>query len=246
MTVLRVEHLGLRRGDFEVRDVSFDIDASEYFILMGPTGAGKSLVLKSIAGLVRVGSGSITIDGEDVTNTPPRARHIGYVPQESGLFPHLSVARNIAFPLEVAGHSRRAARQAIEPIVDSLGVASLLERSTVHLSGGERQKVALARALARRPKLLLLDEPLSALDEATRRDVCQTLLRMRETFSVATLHICHNREEAAALSDRVGVIIDGQLAQAAPLSELREKPVNEEVTRLLSEEHLLDDNEETA
>ncbi len=147
--------------------------------------------------------------------------------------PHLSVLRNVTFALEVAGHSKKHAAGEIGPIVESLGIGDLLNRSTVNLSGGERQKVALARAVASKPKLLLLDEPVSALDEPTRREICTVLRRVQKEFGIATIHVCHSRTEAHAVHDRVGVMSQGRLVQCGSLDELTDNPADAAVQRLL-------------
>jgi len=231
--MLKTRNLGLRVGSFELRDVCLNVQPREYFVLMGATGSGKSLLVKSICGLIRVDAGEITIDGRDVTGLAPRFRRVGYVPQDSCLMPHLSVRRNITFALEVAGASKAHAARQIAPVVESLDIADLLDRSPVNLSGGETQKVALARALASNPQLLLLDEPVSALDEPTRHEICGVLRRVQRQFAVATIHVCHSRQEAASLEDRVGVMSDGTLIQTGRLAELTEKPANHAVRRLL-------------
>ncbi len=231
--MLNVHNLSFRVGQFELRDVCLQVEPREYFVLMGATGSGKSLLIKAICGLLRAAGGMIEIGGADVTELPPRLRSVGYVPQDSCLMPHLNVLRNVTFALEVAGKSKRAAAGEIGHIVDSLGIESLLDRSTVNLSGGERQKVALARALASNPKLLLLDEPVSALDEPTRREICTVLRRVQREFGVATIHVCHSRVEAAAVHDRVGVMSQGRLVQAGTLDELTADPADWAVRRLL-------------
>jgi ABC-type sugar transport system ATPase subunit len=231
--MLNVQNLGFRVGGFELHDVCLHVEPAEYFVLMGATGSGKSLLIKSICGLLRAKSGRIMIDGRDVTELPPRLRNVGYVPQDSCLLPHLNVLRNVTFAMEVAGRSKKDAAEEIAPIVESLSIGALLERSTVNLSGGERQKVALARALASKPKLLLLDEPVSALDEPTRREICTVLRRVQREFGVATIHVCHSRTEAAAVHDRVGVMSQGRLVQVGPLDELTDNPADPAVRRLL-------------
>jgi len=231
--MLNVQNLGFRVGDFELCDISLHVKPEEYFVLMGATGSGKSLLIKLVCGLARAATGSIAIGGRDVTLLPPRLRSVGYVPQDSCLMPHLSVLRNVTFALEVAGESKKNAAVQIGPIVESLGIGELLNRSTVNLSGGEKQKVALARALASKPKLLLLDEPVSALDEPTRREICVVLRRVQREFSVATIHVCHSRQEAAAVHDRVGVMSEGRLIQTGPLDELTDNPADAAVRRLL-------------
>jgi molybdate/tungstate transport system ATP-binding protein len=234
--MLRVEQLTLGAGDFRLREVTFAVAAKEYFVVMGPTGSGKTLLLKAVCGLIRVETGRIAIDGADVTDLEPRLRRVGYVPQDSGLFPHLSVARNITFGLRAAGVRHGEAMARTEPLVEILGLRSLLERSTLHLSGGERQKVALARALAIQPALLLLDEPVSALDEPTRREICHLLRRVQSRFGVSTLHVCHNRQEARDLADRVGVMSGGRLVQVGTLEELADRPADPVVRQLLAPE----------
>jgi ABC-type sugar transport system ATPase subunit len=231
--MLNLQNLRFNVGGFELHDVCLHVEPHEYFVLMGATGSGKSLLIKSICGLIRAKTGQIQIDGRDVTNLPPRLRSVGYVPQDSCLLPHLNVLRNVTFALEVAGRSKKDASEEIAPIVESLSIGALLERSTVNLSGGERQKVALARALASKPKLLLLDEPVSALDEPTRREICTVLGRVQREFGVATIHVCHSRTEAAAVHDRVGVMSQGRLIQVGPLDELTDNPADDAVRRLL-------------
>ena len=231
--MLNVRNLGFRVGGFQLHDVCLHVEPHEYFVLMGATGSGKSLLVKSICGFIRAATGRIMIDDRDVTNLPPRLRSVGYVPQDSCLMPHLNVLRNITFALEVAGRSKDAAAREIASVVESLGIGALLDRWTVNLSGGERQKVALARALASKPKLLLLDEPVSALDEPTRREICSVLHRVQREFGVATIHVCHSRSEAAAVHDRVGIMSQGRLVQTGTLDELTDNPADGAVRRLL-------------
>jgi ABC-type sugar transport system ATPase subunit len=233
MRALELVDLTLRAGSFAVQSVSLTVGAGEYFVLMGMTGSGKSLLLKAICGLARVRAGRVRLYGRDITELEPRFRHIGYVPQDGGLFPHLDVLSNILFPLTVAGMKPAAARAAVAPMVASLGLDELRARCVAYLSGGERQKVALARALARRPELLVLDEPVCALDEPTRRDTCRVLRRVQKEFGVATVHVCHSRDEAALVSDRVGVMSAGRLLGVGTLEDLAARSNHEAVQRLL-------------
>lgn len=203
MTGLHVEKLCLRAGRFELRDFSLEIEGHKYFVLMGRNGTGKSLLLKAICGLIEIDSGRITLNGRDITDEEPRSRNIGYVPQNTALFPHLDVRCNILFPLRIAGMGKHEAAAKMEPLVENLGIGPLLDRSVINLSGGERQRVALARALVREPQLLVLDEPVSALDEEARRDTCLMLKRVQSEFKITTIHVCHNRVEAELVSDEI-------------------------------------------
>ncbi len=231
--MLEVRDLRLAAGDFRLRDVCLRVEEAEYFVLMGPTGSGKSLLAKCLCGLIRSGGGSIRIEGEEVTFLEPRLRRIGYVPQDCGLFPHMDVAGNVTFSLRVRGVGRAKALERIAPLIETLSLGPLLRRSTLNLSGGERQKVAVGRALAGAPKLLILDEPVSALDRPTQRDICGELRRVQRQLGIPTIHICHSVDEARCVSDRVGVLVAGRLLQTAPLAELIRRPADDAVARLL-------------
>jgi len=231
--MIRIRSLSLRAGDFRVRDVSLDLAAGEYFVLLGPNGSGKTLLIHCLCGLLRAESGSLVIGDRDVTGAEPRVRRIGYVPQDYGLFPHMNVARNLTFALRAAGRPHADALRELAPLIDMLHLAHLLDHSPQTLSGGERQKVALARALALRPELLLLDEPVSALDGPTRAEVLEQLRTVQHQFGVTTMHVCHSIDEAETVADRAGVMIDGRLVQTGKLAELMARPANAEVARLL-------------
>ena len=231
MIDLRGIHLTV--GAFRLRDVSLHVGPGEYFVLMGKTGSGKSLLIKCICGLMHPSAGSMWIDGQDITDLDPRLRLVGYMPQDCGLFPHLDVLRNVTFTLRARGLRPAAAAREVGPLVDMLGIEHLLGRRCPGLSGGERQKVALARALAGRPKLLLLDEPVSALDEPTRREVCISLHCVQHELGIATIHVCHSLAEARTVADRVGVIHDGAVHQAGPIDHLAAHPATDAVRRLM-------------
>ena len=231
--MLEVENLSLQAGDFRVRGICLGVGTGETFVLMGPTGSGKSLLARCICGLVRAEAGYIRIGGRDVTALEPRRRRVGYVPQDGALFPHMSVARNLTFAPRVGGTRHAAALREMRPLVGLLGLDPLLDRHPDTLSGGERQKVALARALATQPDLLVLDEPLSALDEPSRREVSTLLRRVQREVRVATIHICHNTEEAESLADRVGIMHAGELVQTGTIDALRRAPAGPAVARLL-------------
>ncbi|MCF7973216.1 MAG: ATP-binding cassette domain-containing protein [Phycisphaerae bacterium] len=208
-----IKALCFRIGSFIMQDVTFQVHGGEYFVLTGPNGAGKSLLMKLICGLHHPLSGSICIDDHPLDGTPPWRRQIGYVPQDGVLFPNRSVSHNIGFGLEVRGMPRRERDTIIHRMTDLLHITHLLDRLPHGLSGGERQKVSLARALVFEPDVLLLDEPVSAIDEQARDEVCQELYRIQRTLGVTTLHISHNPLETNLLADRVGVLDQGRLLQ---------------------------------
>jgi len=232
------EGLTKRLGEFELVEVSVCIDEGEYFVLLGPTGAGKTIFIECIAGIHAPERGRILIDNEDVTRLRPEERQIGYVPQDYALFPHLTARRNIAFGLEVRRlPSDEIARRTAE-LAALLGVQPLLDRQIRTLSGGERQRVALARALAIRPRVLLLDEPLSAVDEQTRETLCVELKRLHRELRTTTIHVSHNFEETLSVADRIGVVNRGRLQQIGTPGEIFRQPANEFVARFVRSENI--------
>jgi ABC-type sugar transport system ATPase subunit len=217
---LQINSLSLTAGSFHLKSITLEIQNGEYFVLMGPTGSGKSLFLKSICGLQSIETGSIIIAGKDVTNLPPRERNLGYVPQRSNLFPNMNVARNIQFPLDMRGIKGAEADKKVSEIAEMLKITHLLDRATYHLSGGERQKVALARALAAKPAILILDEPVSAVDEPTRREICKDLATIQKELKMTTIHVCHSEEEAKSVADKAGILYHGVLKKVGTVDEI--------------------------
>ena len=222
--MIEFQKVCIRAGDFQLNDVSFEISSGQYAVLMGRTGRGKTTILESICGLRRVQSGTIMIRGMDVTDWPPADREIGYVPQDLALFPTLSVAEHLQFALRLRRFQATQIDRRVNELAEMLGITHLLKRQIEGLSGGESQRVALGRALSFRPSVLLLDEPLSALDSETREEI-QTLLRtLTENTGVTTLHITHNAAEATALADRRFHISAGQVIEEAVNPEQQSKP----------------------
>lgn len=201
--MIAVSGLTVSAGNFRLEDISFTVAAAEHAVLTGPSGTGKTTTLEAICGLRRAGAGQIFIAGQDVTDLPPAQRNLGFVPQDGALFPHLTVRENAAFALRVKkwDRSRQAAR--VEELAAELGIAALLDRRTGGLSGGEKQRVALARALAARPPVLLLDEPLSALDSASRETLRTVLQTIRQKEGVTILHVTHDPADAESLATRL-------------------------------------------
>jgi ABC-type sugar transport system ATPase subunit len=237
--MIRITGLHFAVGSFRLQPLSLEVADGEYLVLLGPTGVGKTLFLECLCGLLRPAGGRIEMDGRDVTPLAPRERSIGYVPQQQGLFPHLTVQDNLAFPLRVRGVGAVERRRQVGPLVELLGLAPLLDRWPATLSGGERQKVALARALAAKPRLLLLDEPVSALDEPSRERLCAELRRIHEELRVTAIHVSHNLEEAFSVATRAGVLHEGRLVQTGPLSVLLRSPATEFVARFFRTENVL-------
>ncbi|REJ70346.1 MAG: ABC transporter ATP-binding protein [Planctomycetota bacterium] len=225
--MIQVRHLSVTLGQFSLRDVSFEIERGEYAVLMGKTGTGKTTLLECLCGLRPIEAGQIVIDEVDVTKLKPAERGIGYVPQDGALFTSMTVAAQIAFPLEIREWARHDIATRIEELAELLGIGNLLDRRPEGLSGGEAQRVALGRALAHRPPILFLDEPLSALDEETRVQMYELLARVREYQPVTALHVTHNRSEARRLADRVLRYVDGQIVEI-DREELALLPADEE------------------
>ena len=237
--MIRTEKISFHIGSFHLQRLSINIAKGEYFILLGPPGSGKTIFLECLCGLKKISSGTIYIDEHDVTNIEPRARGIGYVPQDYALFPHLSVEQNIAFGLRVRGHDSKEIQTKITETAELLDIRQLLSRRIHGLSGGEKQRVALARALVLQPKVLLLDEPVCALDEVTRQEVCVQLLAIQRKLNLTTIHVSHNLEEAFTVADRGAILNSGILQQVGSLEELVNKPNSDFVARFMRrEKHL--------
>jgi molybdopterin-binding protein len=229
--MISIKNLKVDLGDFLLRDINLDINQGEYFIILGPTGAGKTVLLEAIAGLYPVLKGEVWIDGREITRFSPEERGIGIVYQDQALFPHLSVEKNIAFGLRMKKYPKQEIKAKIDDMAEVVGSSHLLKRSPVTLSGGEKQRVALARALITEPKVLLLDEPLSALDPETRERMQGELREMHRLVKVTVIHVTHDFEEAIALGHRVAVLNDGRIAQVGTPEEILRHPSSEFVAR---------------
>ncbi|NOZ21380.1 MAG: ABC transporter ATP-binding protein [Planctomycetes bacterium] len=236
--MLQIEDLETIAGSFRLRGISLEAPSGSYGVLLGSPGSGKSVLVETICGLRTSTAGRILIDGEDVTHQEPKDRLVGYVPQDYVLFPTKCVADNIAFGLRSRGVGRAEALKEIEWVVELLHIGHLLDRWPATLSGGEQQRVALARALAIKPRLLLLDEPVSALDEGLRERVCRDLRRFQRELGITTIHISHNLEEALAVSDWAAILNHGELLQHGPMGELLRRPKTETVARFMRAENV--------
>jgi molybdate/tungstate transport system ATP-binding protein len=209
--MIEVDNLTLRAGSFSLAGISFTVPNGQYGFLMGKTGSGKTTVLEAICGLRTVIHGRICLMEHEVTQSKASERGIGYVPQDGALFPSMTVREHLGFALTIRHWDRGAIAARVSELAAMLGLEKLLDRSPRGLSGGEAQRVALGRALACHPRILCLDEPLSALDDETRAEMCQVLLKVRERTGVTVLHVTHSLQEARHLADVVFVLSDGRV-----------------------------------
>ena len=238
--MLRVEGISKDWGDFHLRGITFEVKTGEYFIVLGPSGAGKTVLLEIIAGIIEPDGGSVHLYGRDVTDLPPEKRGLAYIPQNYALFPNMSVFDNIAFGLKVRRLPKAEIERKVKEIAEVLGISHLLHRKPGTLSGGESQRVAIARALVIEPPLILLDEPFANLDVQTRAKLMGEMKRWKRELGFTALHVTHSFEEAISLGDRVGVMLNGRLVQVGPVREVFSRPANEKVARFLGFENIIE------
>lgn len=215
------------------RALSVTIESGEFFTFVGPSGCGKSTALNLIAGLETASDGEIRFNGSDVTKSAPKERDVAMVFQSYALYPHLSVFKNIAFPLELRGVEKQQREKAVDEIAATLGLRTLLKRKPKELSGGQRQRVALARALIRRPKVFLMDEPLSNLDARLRLEMRSEIRRIFLEEKITTIYVTHDQEEAMVLSDRLAVMRDGSIEQCGTPLETYNDPQSQFVAEFI-------------
>ncbi|NCC25413.1 MAG: ABC transporter ATP-binding protein [Deltaproteobacteria bacterium] len=231
--MIEVRGIDLCLPGFSLHDIHMSVPEGSFCAVIGPTGAGKSLLLESILGIRRVRSGRILVAGQDVTNLPPERRGLGIVYQDSALFPHLSVRENIAYGLRYGKKTGPVAMERMETLVRRLDLERILDRSCPTLSGGERQRVALARALILSPRVLLLDEPLSALDPRFRDDLQELLTGLHKDLHLTVIMVSHSFAEVLYLADRVAVMRAGRLVRQGPTAEVFDHPGDEATARFL-------------
>ena len=219
--------------------VTLTFHEGEFFGLLGPSGSGKTTLLRAIAGFVTLDRGQVLIDGQDVGGVPVHARNIGMMFQNYALFPHLSVAENVAFGLEVRGRPREEVTERVKAALAMVRLGGLEQRRPKQLSGGQQQRVALARALVTRPKVLLLDEPLGALDKHLRQEMQVELRRIQRQVGITTIFVTHDQEEALTLSDRIAIFDSGRIIQEGAPMAVYERPVTKFAAGFLGEANFL-------
>jgi putative spermidine/putrescine transport system ATP-binding protein len=227
-------------GALGAQDVTLNIGEDELVAVIGPSGCGKSTILKLIAGFLVPKTGTIQISGQSMARVPPRLRDLGIVFQNYALFPHMTVAQNVGYPLALRNVPAPEARQRIEQALQMVGLAHLADRAPRSLSGGQQQRVALARALIFRPRALLLDEPLSALDATMRAEMRDEIARLQRLHGIATIHITHDQEEALSLANRVAVMREGRILQVDTPEALYARPVSRAVAGFVGQANLFD------
>jgi ABC-type Fe3+/spermidine/putrescine transport system ATPase subunit len=238
--VIEFRHVSKTYGDHHaVSDVSMTIGEGEWVTLLGPSGCGKTTTLRMVAGFIAPDSGAVLLQDRDVTRVPPEKRGLGIVFQNYALFPHMTVADNVAFGLRRRGLPRQEVQQRIREALDLVQLSGLDRRKPGQLSGGQQQRVALARAVAIQPSALLLDEPLSNLDAALRDEMRVELRQLQRRLEITTLFVTHDQEEALALSDRVAVMNGGRCVQMGEPREVYERPMDEFTARFLRFRNIL-------
>lgn len=226
-------------ASFMLRPVRLTIREGEFFSLLGPSGCGKTTLLKLVAGLLGTDGGEVWVGDENMTNVPPESRKFAMVFQQSLLFPHKTVEDNVAFGLKMQKVAKKQRLKAARDMLEHVGLAGFGSRFPNELSGGQQQRVALARALVANPRVLLMDEPFSALDPELREEMRDLLSRIQKEFRVTVLFVTHDRDEAFALSDRIGIMGDGELRQVGSARELYEHPDSTAVASFLGLKNIL-------
>jgi putative spermidine/putrescine transport system ATP-binding protein len=238
-----IELVGLAKsygGSYAVRETSISIEAGEFFTLLGSSGSGKTTTLMMIAGFVPPDSGDILINGRSVRNLPPERRNLGVVFQSYALFPNMSVAQNISFPLRMRRLARADINRRVSAALEMVDLLPLADRRIGQLSGGQQQRVALARALVFEPPVLLMDEPLGALDRKLREQLQGEIKRLQKALGVTVIYVTHDQDEALILSDRIAVMSNGAIEQMGPAAELYEHPKTLFVGQFIGESNLLE------
>lgn len=221
--MLEIKELSKTLGDFRIKDISLTINTGDYFVLLGPSGAGKTVLLESLAGIIKPEHGTITLNDKDITNIETQERGIGLLFQDQALFPHMTVKENICYGLKCRGTNKLEIQSISNKLITEYGLANLLDRYPATLSGGEKQRVALARIMAIAPSVLLLDEPLSALDTVAKREI-RRLLTTLKNKDVAVIHVTHEYEEALSLATKLAIMEENTITRVGTPEEIFHHP----------------------
>lgn len=243
--ILIVKDLCLRAGNFKLNKMSLEVIRGHFHAIVGPTGSGKTLLLETIAGLRQLDAGQLLFDGNDITGLLPEKRHISYLPQDLCLFPNMTVRQNITYSLRMKGMSNEDANDFIRPYVKSLQIEHILDRLTTNLSGGEKQRTALARALVTKNKLILLDEPFSSLNLYLKRELWRLLKKLQEEQELSFIMVTHSLEEAMFLGNEVSLVSEGKNIQSGTKSRVFHKPRSIEAAKILGVENFIEAEIET-
>lgn len=222
--MIQIKDLNINLTDFNLTDINLNIDENQFFVLMGPTGAGKTVLLEAIAGLLPAKKGKVIIDNIDITQMPPEKRGVSIMYQGFSLFPHLDVEENITYGLKYKKISKPDAQKRLDRLIEQLSLKNLLTRAPYTLSGGEIQRTALARALIVEPKVLLLDEPISSLDPNFKEEIRDLLKKLHTTSKTTFLMVTHDFVEALSLADRAAILNNGRIEQTGSIQDIFEKP----------------------
>jgi putative spermidine/putrescine transport system ATP-binding protein len=225
-----------------VDDIDLRVGDGEFFTLLGPSGSGKTTTLRMIAGFERPDAGRIRLGGEDITNKPPYSRDVNTVFQDYALFPHMTVAENVGYGLRVKGTKRGNRNREVDEVLKTVRLDGYGDRKPVQLSGGQRQRVALARAIVNRPQVLLLDEPLGALDLKLRHEMQRFLKRLQRELGMTFIYVTHDQEEALTMSDHVAVFNEGKIEQVGSPEEVYDRPATEFVADFVGTSNILERN----
>jgi len=229
--MIKIENLLLKREDFTLGELSFEVKKNSYFVILGKTGSGKTMLLETIAGLKRNIFGKVYLNGRDITTLQPEKRDFGFVYQDFMLFSNMSVEENIKYSSRYKKIKNQ--KELFLDLVDFLQIEQLLNRDITHLSGGEKQRVAIARAIYSKPKLLLLDEPLSAVDPTFKNSIMKLLKSIIKRYDMTIIHVTHNFKEASFLADKIAVMLNGKILQIGRANDVLNRPTSIEVAKFL-------------
>jgi len=224
--MIKLDNISKDLDSFSIDNVNLNVEEKEYFVILGPTGAGKTLILELIAGLLRPDHGRIFINGDDLTWVDPNERRIGMVYQDYMLFPHYTVEENIAYGLKVKRIDKKTIKKIVDEYCDIFHISGIRKRRPQNLSGGEKQRVALARALVPKPKIILLDEPFSSVDVSTKATLVREIRKLHKEEDLTFIHVTHDFEEAVELADRICVINNGSVIQIGKSEDIFKRPLN--------------------